>query len=89
MGWSWALFLANEAALNIACRGSLWADGILREKKVTPQLDEYRSLLGVYVDSITVIGKCPADVSERCRILQRSFDEAGIPIEWSQKLPIS
>ncbi len=87
MGWSWALFLANEAVLNIASRGSVWAEGILREKKVTPQLDEYRSLLGVYVDNITVIGRCPQDVSERCQDLQRSFDEAGIPIEWSQTSP--
>lgn len=87
MGWSWALFFAQEAVLRISGNNSPWNDGILREKKVTPQLMDHRTLLGVYVDNITILGADRDDVSMRAQALQSSFDQAGIPIEWSQQQP--
>ena len=84
MGWNWALFLCHEAVLEIAQRGAPWADGILREKKVTPQLDEFRTILGVYVDNITVLGRSKEDVEQRCKALEQAFADAQIPITWSQ-----
>ena len=61
----------------------------LREKKVTPQLYEYRTILGVYVDNITVLGKNKLDVQERCKALDLAFREADIPITWSQDEPVT
>ena len=89
MGWSWALFFCHEAVLEIAQRHKPWEDGILREKKVTPQLYEYRTILGVYVDNITVLGKNKLDVQERCKALDLAFREADIPITWSQDEPVT
>ena len=88
MGWTWALWLCNEAVLSIARSLSPWNDGILRERKPTPQLDNCRTIVGVYVDNITVIGSSAEDVQTRCDALQKSFDRAGIPITWSQDAPV-
>lgn len=85
MGWNWALFLCHEAVLEIAQRGAPWEDGVLREKRVTPQLTEFRTILGVYVDNITILGKCKTDVEHRCRLLEKAFADAQIPITWSQQ----
>ena len=88
MGWTWALWLCNEAVLSIARSFSPWNDGVLRERKPTPQLDNCRTIVGVYVDNITVIGSSAEDVQTRCDALQESFDRAGIPITWSQDAPV-
>eukprot|EP00435_Cladocopium_sp_Y103_P009768 s2772_g2.t1 len=84
MGWSWALWLANEAVVNISKKHAPWVDGVLRERKPTPQLCDYRTVLGVYVDNITILGKSASDVDRRAECLQRSFDEVGVPIVWTQ-----
>lgn len=85
MGWSWALWLCNEAVLSIARRGCPWVGGVLRERKPTPQLDEHKTILGVYVDNITVLGGDPQTVDERASMVQKAFDEAGVPITWTQQ----
>lgn len=89
MGWSWALFLCHEAALQIARPGSPWNDGILREERATPQLSEYNTLLGVYVDNITVIGKNQDEVDQRCQVLEAAFKDADIPITWTQHTSVT
>lgn len=89
MGWNWALFLCNEAVLNIARSITPWDEGILREKKVVPHVTEFRTIMGVYVDNITILGKYFDDVLQRRQILQEAFDKAGIPITWSQDTPVS
>ena len=89
MGWNWALFLCNEAVVQISKNGSPWADGYLREKKTVPQLDEHRTVIGVYVDNITILGQCKDDVRRRATVLQQAFDQAGIPISWTQDEPSS
>ena len=89
MGWSWALFLCNEAVVSIASKHAGWCDGLIREKRVVPQLDEHRTLLGVYVDNITVLGRSEDDVNERCKSLDHAFAEAGIPITWSQSQAVT
>ena len=89
MGWNWALFLCNEAVVNIAAMGSPWNDGFLREKKVVPSLSEHRTLVGVYVDNITIIGRDREDVAARCKALQTAFDQVGVPITWSQQQPVT
>ena len=87
MGWNWALFLCHEAVLRIATSQSPWCDGVLGEKKPVPQLDQYRTVIGVYVDNVTILGRSRSDVQHRASILQKSFDDAGIPITWTQNEP--
>ena len=87
MGWTWALWICNEAVVRIATASSPWADGILREKKPTPQLSDFRTLVGVYVDNITILGSSKEDVRIRANALQDAFDQAGVPITWSQSEP--
>lgn len=88
MGWSWALFLCHEAVVRIATSVSPWNDGILREKKPVPQLDAHRTVIGVYVDNITILGQSYDDVSQRSDVLQQAFDNAGIPITWTHDKPV-
>ena len=88
MGWSWALFLCNEAVLNICKQHSPWVDGVFRERKVVPQMDQYKTSLGVYVDNITVVvGKHFSDVQKRAQWVGEAFEKAGIPLTWSQSTP--
>lgn len=87
MGWTWALWICNEAVVRVATASSPWNDGILREKKPTPQLSDFKTLVGVYVDNITILGSNKQDVSVRATALQDAFDRAGIPITWSQAEP--
>ncbi len=87
MGWTWALWVCNEAVVRIATASSPWADGILREKNPTPQLSDYKTLIGVYVDNVTILGSNEENVRERATALQNAFDQAGVPITWSQAEP--
>lgn len=88
MGWSWALFLCNEAVLNICRRHAPWNEGVFRERKVAPQLWEYRTVLGVYVDNITIMGRQKEDVAERAEWVREAFSAAGVPLTWSQTEPV-
>ena len=87
MGWSWALFLCNEAVVSIARSLSPWPEGVFRERKPTPQFDEFRTSLGVYVDNMTVLGADKADVQQRAEMISEAFRQAEVPITWSQTEP--
>lgn len=88
MGWSWALFLCNEAVLNLCLRNAPWIDGVFREKKVAPQLRDYRTSLGVYVDNITIVGRSKDDVAHRAECVKQAFATADIPLTWTQDEPV-
>lgn len=88
MGWSWALFLCNEAVLNICRSNAPWVDGIFREKKVAPQMRDFKTSIGVYVDNITVIGRSKDDVELRAQSIAEAFRAADIPITWTQHEPV-
>ena len=88
MGWSWALFLCNEAVLQICKSRSPWPDGVFRERKPAPQLYAWRTAIGVYVDNITILGKSQRDVAERADWVRTAFERAGIPLTWSQSEPV-
>ena len=87
MGWSWALFLCNEAVVSIARTLSPWPEGVFRERKPTPQLDEYRTSLGVYVDNMTILGAEYEDVKLRSEKITEAFKLADVPITWTQTEP--
>lgn len=74
MGWSWALFLCNEAIMSIARSCSPWAEGCFRERKPTPQFADHRTLLGVYVDNMTILGNSREDVVVRAEALTEAFE---------------
>ena len=56
MGWSWALWLANETvAHQCALAGQLGSDGFVRDKFVVPKVTSTSPAVGVYVDNVNVI----------------------------------
>lgn len=87
MGWTWALWLCNEAVLSIARSFSPWNDGILRERKPTQQLDNCRTIVGVYVDNITVIGSSAEDVRLVVMLFRGLLTGLGFPSLGAKMLP--
>eukprot|EP00438_Fugacium_kawagutii_P034634 Skav232689 [mRNA] locus=scaffold2892:36534:39881:+ [translate_table: standard] len=89
MGWNWALWLCNEAVLSIAQSNQPWIDGVLREKKEAPDFEAFKTILGVYVDNITILGTSRNDVAMRAACVRQAFDKAGIPLVWTHDHPVS
>ena len=57
MGWSWALYFANEAVNEMVARARGGDhDWLLRERTPLPRLRVDRPVGGVYVDNITLLG---------------------------------
>lgn len=87
MGWSWALFLANEAIAYIAKQTGPYRSLEFRDKLPAPQLWEGSSLISTYVDNVSVIGAHKQDVIDRCNALSKKFGELDIPVVWSYEEP--
>ena len=86
MGWSWALFLANEAvAFAVAGREDKPLHEI-RDRLPAPELGT-RALTGVYVDNISIIGTDPSSVNEARQRIERQFEQDGTPLTWSSHTP--
>lgn len=88
MGWSWALYLANECVSYAVRQSAPSPMAELREKLPTPQLLEYTTVTSTYVDNVTVLGISYDEVEERARSIQQTFDDIGIPVVWTQKSPV-
>eukprot|EP00438_Fugacium_kawagutii_P035578 Skav200696 [mRNA] locus=scaffold343:164621:171937:- [translate_table: standard] len=81
MGWSWALFLANEAIVHQSQLGSgLGKDRFLRDKLPCPDVKS-GPVVGVYVDNINVVGACGNQVAETMDSIAQQFSRLGIPFE--------
>ena len=63
MGWSWALYLANETVASIVARSSPSPLAELRERRPCPQLDDHSTISSTYVDNVTIIGRSADEVS--------------------------
>ena len=53
MGWSWALFLANETVAAIVreiARAARGPHGELRERHPTPQLEDHHTISSTYIE---------------------------------------
>ena len=86
MGWSWALFLANEAvAFAVAGRVERPLAEV-RDRLPPPDLQS-GVVTGVYVDNISIIGETVDKVCEARDAIKKRFDEDGIPLTWSSEEP--
>ena len=87
MGWSWALFLANEIVASIVGASAPHPKAELRERQVCPQLDEFETISSTYVDNVTIMGSTAEAVKIRAEKVDAAFKALDIPIVWSQDEP--
>ena len=66
MGWSWALFFANEAVAHTVKESSPSQVAEFRERLPVPQLSDHSTITGTYVDNVSIVGRLSADVEARC-----------------------
>lgn len=88
MGWSWALFLANETIASIVRESSRGPPLELRERLPVPAVEGPNTISSTYVDNVTIFGEDFAEVSKRCEEVDRSFSKYGIPVVWTQPQPV-
>ncbi|CAK0814975.1 unnamed protein product [Prorocentrum cordatum] len=82
MGWSWALYFANEAVTyRVEKTLEDGADQIMREMQPAPVLKPGKCVTGVYVDNVQVIGGCGADAVKQMTEIEKSFKEDNIPFD--------
>eukprot|EP00434_Breviolum_minutum_P013777 symbB.v1.2.012153.t1/scaffold793.1/size162056/2 len=82
MGWTWALFFANETVAAIARLSSPGPGLEIREKLRVPQIWEGKTLTSTYVDNVAVFGANREEVQDRIDQLNASFKQCGIPVVW-------
>ena len=88
MGWSWALWLANEAVC-FAVAGRIERPlGEIRDRLPAPSFDK-GVVTGVYVDNISIIGESSEAVASAAEAIAHQFQSDGIPLVWSAKQPQS
>ena len=66
VGWSWALFFANEAVSHYVRLSQPGPVCELRERLPVPQLSQHRTVTSTYVDNISILGRSSLDVSRHC-----------------------
>ena len=86
MGWSWALFLAQQAVSHIAAGQIQRPLREIRDKQPLPSLTD-GPLVGVYVDNISIIGLEKAEVIEAANRVEKYFKDTHIPLTWSSSEP--
>jgi hypothetical protein len=80
MGWSWALFLANESIVHQAtAHRQFAADDIIRDRARAPDVLPDRPAVGVYVDNIHVFSGSMGGASDRMQYIEERFSQLGIP----------
>ena len=82
MGWSWALWMANE----IICHQALLAvDGspsdLVRDKRKAPPIRPSEPPIGVYVDNVHTFGGKTGEAGRRMQLIAQRFEGLGIPFE--------
>ncbi|CAE7263778.1 unnamed protein product [Symbiodinium sp. CCMP2592] len=86
MGWSWALYLANEIVVHqTALGGSLEEDRFIRDKKPPPRVGASEPGVGVYVDNVNIIGLGQQPVNDVMDAVADRFAGLGIPFEVTDK----
>ena len=88
MGWTWALFFANETVAAIARLSSPGPGLEIREKLRVPQIWEGKTLTSTYVDNVAVFGANREEVQDRIDQLNASFEQCGIPVVWTYPQPV-
>lgn len=86
MGWSWALFFAQQAVSFIASGQVQRPLREIRDKLPLPDIND-GPLVGVYVDNISIIGVDKQGVTKAAENVDRYFKECDIPLTWSSEQP--
>lgn len=89
MGWTWALFLANETVAHITSMSSPQSCPEIREKLRVPQLWDGKTLSSVYVDNVAIFGAKYQDVADRIQTVSKAFEDLGIPVTWTYPHPVT
>eukprot|EP00438_Fugacium_kawagutii_P016242 Skav225368 [mRNA] locus=scaffold476:95907:101244:- [translate_table: standard] len=80
MGWSWALFMAQEIISHqclIALGGS--QHQLIRDKSKAPQVQPDCNPVGVYVDNVHIFGGVRGEASAAMSKVEQHFTSLGIP----------
>ncbi|CAE7396843.1 unnamed protein product, partial [Symbiodinium pilosum] len=82
MGWSWALYFANE----IVCHQVSTSSGRpghdeIRDRQPPPRLLPGQPVVGTYVDNVHVFGGRPGEAGQRMDAVAEHFGKLGIPFE--------
>lgn len=88
MGWTWALFFANETVAAIAKGTSIGKQLECRERMPTPQFWESETFTSTYVDNVSVFGAAKQDVCDRMQALTKAFEKHDIPVVWTYDQPV-
>ena len=88
MGWSWALFLANETISAIVRESSPHPSAELREKLPVPSISDFDTISSTYVDNVTIIGASQQQVKDRVALVDAAFKKYDIPVVWTQEEPV-
>ncbi|CAK0831794.1 unnamed protein product [Prorocentrum cordatum] len=82
MGWSWALYFANEAVTYRVQRALPdGAEKVMREMQPAPTIEPGKCVAGVYVDNVQVIGGCEADANTQMHKIENLFREDRVPFD--------
>ncbi|CAK0861861.1 unnamed protein product, partial [Prorocentrum cordatum] len=82
MGWSWALYFANEAVTYRVQRALPdGAEKVMREMQLAPTIEPGKCAAGVHVDNVQVIGGCEADANTQMHEIENLFREDRIPFD--------
>ena len=87
MGWSWALFLANEAVAYAVAGRIERPLGEVRDR-LPPRVLGSEVITGVYVDNISVVGTSKEAVTQACIKIKDQFQADCIPLTWSSSEPV-
>ena len=80
MGWSWALYLANQIVSYQASMSSDRAgEDEIRDRHPPPSIKPGLPVVGVYVDNIHTLGGKFGDAGERMDKIANHFADLGIP----------
>ena len=82
MGWSWGLYIANEAVAHMVAtaEGGSPSDA-LREKQIVPRISPGRPITSTYVDNVSVIGGSQADTDLRMSGISSKADSLSLPFD--------
>ena len=88
MGWTWALFFANETVAHIMRQTDELHHAEMRGKLPVPQLWDSRTITSTYADNVAIIGAEFEHVQNRMKKIDAAFSERQIPIVWTQDQPV-
>ena len=82
MGWSWALFMAQEI-ISHQCLLALGGDSqqLIRDRSRAPAVKPGCNPVGVYVDNVDIFGGTGGESSAAMARVQEHFKSLGIPFE--------